>query len=55
VDHVVPRSLGGPTLPHNWQTQLTAVHYGCNSAKGNGVTTGKGARRPSTKAASRRW
>jgi len=45
VDHVVPRSLGGPTLPHNWQTNLRAVHYGCNSSRGNGVTTGKGSRK----------
>jgi len=45
VDHIVPRSLGGPTLPHNWRTSLRAVHYGCNSRRGNGLTSGKGSRK----------
>lgn len=55
ADHIVPLSQGGSlTAPSN----LRAAHYGCNSARGNGVTVGKGTgrRKPSsTSASSRRW
>ena len=55
VDHVHPRSLGGPLVPHDWRLSLQAVHYGCNSRRGNGVTTGQGSRRAATQSSSRAW
>jgi len=55
ADHIIPRSLGGSlTAPNN----LRAVHYGCNSRRGNGVTRGKGTRKRRSvteSAASRDW
>lgn len=41
ADHIIPRSLGGSLTAAN---NLRAVHYGCNSRRGNGVTRGKGTR-----------
>jgi len=54
ADHIVPLSLGGSlTAPSN----LRAVHYGCNSARGNGTTVGRGTRRRKAApwSASRSW
>lgn len=31
VDHIIPRSLGGPDEPENWRL----THWGCNQARGN--------------------
>ena len=39
ADHIVPLSLGGAATS---LSNLRAVHYGCNSSRGNGVTRGKG-------------
>lgn len=45
VEHRHPRSLGGSRDdPANWE----CAHYGCNSARGNGVTRGLGTRRTTT-------
>lgn len=45
VEHRTPRSTGGSRDdPANWE----AAHYGCNSARGNGVTRGIGTRRTTT-------
>lgn len=55
VDHIVPRSLGGGLTD---ASNLRAVHYGCNSRRGNGVTRGKGTggrRTPPTSMTSRAW
>ena len=53
ADHIIPRSLGGSlTAPNN----LRAVHYGCNSRRGNGVTRGIGVRRTKRlESRSRNW
>ena len=53
ADHVVPRSHGGGIAGN-----LRAVHYGCNSRRGNTTTRGKGTggrRTPPTSMTSRAW
>lgn len=58
ADHRTPKSLGGTDEYGNLQVS----HYGCNSARGNGVTRGTGShngKHPSTptvrNAQSERW
>jgi len=53
ADHIVPLSQGGSHVLSN----LRAVHYGCNSRRGDGVKVGKGTRRrrPPAVRASRDW
>ena len=49
VDHIIPVSLGGDPKD---QTMWQPSHHGCNSARGNGATRGRGT---GPMRASRRW
>ena len=56
ADHIVPLSQGGG----HGLANLRAVHYGCNSGRGDGVTVGRGSKRPKSRSvsatrASRAW